>query len=120
MKISKQERLHHQITQDLMKKLAADVDALMKRTLSIAPQPFLPIMVQGCASMLTYMVMDLTNDEDGLPFSDEQVAILAALIVSRCHGHRDLQSAMEMAREDIMVLAHAGRIEGVGVERRKR
>jgi hypothetical protein len=97
-----------------MKKLAEDVEAVMKRTLSIAPQPFLPIIVQGCASMLTFMVMDLTSGEDGLPFSDEQVAMLAALVVGRCHDHRDLQSAMEMAREDIMVLAHAGRIEGVG------
>jgi hypothetical protein len=75
------EAVNEQIVQDLMTKIGDDVVAVLRRTLSIAPKPHLPIAMSAGASVIAFVACLL--DTDPKPTPDPECVLLAGLLIAR-------------------------------------
>lgn len=98
-----------QITRDLMTKVSDDISAVLRRTLSIAPHPHMPIAVSAGASVLGFLAAML--DSDRKPDPDPDCVLLAGLLIARTGiGGKDPIGA---AYADFQLLKDAGRTVAV-------
>jgi hypothetical protein len=96
---------NEQITRDLVRKVGDDIGAVLRRTISIAPQPHMPIAVSAGASVVGLLAAML--DTDKKPDPDPDCVLLAGLLIARCGiGGSDPIGA---AYSDFDALKKAGR-----------
>jgi hypothetical protein len=110
MRPQTQAELDLQIVDDLMKKVADDIERAIKRSLDIAPEPRLPIAVQA-ASTAVGELFEVLRGFEGSPLSDLQLVMLAALLAGRGATVGEYHAALVEAKEDLCALYSAGRIE---------
>jgi hypothetical protein len=92
----------HAVTKDLILKLSEDVGATIRRTLSIAPEPHLPVAMAAGASAVAAIAVLLNDDPKSEP--DRDCLLLAGLLLA--HIGPD---AVKNAYRDFEVLKAAGR-----------
>jgi hypothetical protein len=91
------------VTKDLIGKLSEDVGACIRRALSIAPEPHLPVAMAAGASAVAAIALLLSPKPQ--PEPDRECILLAGLLLGRIGP-----DAVEQAFEDFEVLKKAGRI----------
>lgn len=96
-------QVQHGVTVDLVRKVGDDVGAIIRRALSIAPDPHLPIAMSAGASAVA--VMALLLDTDPKPTIDPDCMLLAGLLLGRSGG----KDAVGEAYKDFAALKAAGR-----------
>jgi Ni,Fe-hydrogenase III small subunit len=77
----------HLITDDLMRKVSDDVQAVLKRTLAIAPHPHLPVAVSAGAACIGVIagLLEIMSEDGRVPGSkpDPECVLLAGLLCAR-------------------------------------
>lgn len=101
--------MNEQIIRDLMTKVGDDVSAALRRTLTIAPAPHLPIALAAGASVVGLIAVLL--DADPKPDPDPDCVLLAGLLIARTGiGGKD---PIGDAYADFKLLKDAGRTVAV-------
>jgi hypothetical protein len=99
--------LHQQIMIDLLTKIADDVEQTIKRTLSIAPEPYLPYLVQAAASALGGVAAECRRTRlVGTDVTPDHLIIFAALIVARSSIAGEMHQGIRQAQADMGALLH--------------
>jgi hypothetical protein len=102
--------LESQIVLDLMRKVADDVEAVINRTLDIAPEGSMPIAVQAAAAAIARLATVIRCQDQAEPFPARQLIMLAALMAARGAIEEELYAAIDEAERDMRALHRAGRI----------
>ena len=91
------------ITKDLIRKVGDDVGAIIRRAISIAPAPHLPIAMAAGASAVAAVAILLNTDPR--PEPDPDCLLLAGLLLGRTTS----PDAIGEACKDFEILKAAGR-----------
>lgn len=105
-------KMENQILADIAEKCAEDVSAAIKRTLSIAPEPKLPVAIMAGAAALGWisaLLAERAGTYDPTQSPDPDTLLLAGLLAARLGMDGD--SGIADAYEDLRILKEAGRLE---------
>lgn len=102
--------LEEQISYDLQGKMADDIEALLRRALDIAPEPWTPLLVQANVTALAGLVMVMSEEEKLFrEVHPDNRRMIAALMVGRASICGELHEAFAEAKKDMCVLIEAKR-----------
>ncbi|MGY2987650.1 hypothetical protein [Bradyrhizobium sp. USDA 4508] len=102
--------LEAQITYDLTLKMSADIEATIRRTLDIAPAPWMPLLVQAGVTALAGVVGEMKDDGLMGRLNDDNLKMLAALMIGRCAIVGELEQGFQEAKQDMEALFKQQRV----------
>lgn len=106
---------YSQITEDIATKCADDVLGAIKRALSIAPPPRLPILLMAGVSAIGMIAAELDDlagqyDPKRKPEPNPANVMLAGLLLARCGMASGPSDGIRNAYTDLEILKKAGRL----------
>ncbi|KRR21304.1 hypothetical protein CQ14_06555 [Bradyrhizobium lablabi] len=102
--------LEDKIIYDLTLKMSDDIEATMRRVIDIAPAPWMPLLVQAGVTALAAIVGEMKNDELIGRLNEENLKMLAALMVGRAAIEGELHAGFSEAKKDMEALFKQQRV----------